>query len=266
MSRIRRLAAGLVALVVCPYALLVVGLFFSQRLIVFPGTRRVTPPVEVPGTTTVPFDGGTVPLLLDEPSAGRPLAVWFHGQGEQLADVQEPDQALTSRGLAFAGVEYPGYGVSTGASASEASLLAAGAALLEVLAERGYPKPVCVGYSLGTGVATAMAAEGLCGRLVLVAPYTSLADLAQERYWYVPARWILLDRLDSLARAPGIDIPVLIFHGTADQVVGVRHGEQLANAFPHARLVLTDRGHVNILTRSTWDGIAAFAKGEPFGE
>ena len=40
------------------------------------------------------------------------------------------------------------------------------------------------GFSLGTGVAVALAAEQRIGKLILEAPYTSIADVAASAFWF----------------------------------------------------------------------------------
>ena len=48
---------------------------------------------------------------------------------------------------------------------------------------------------------------------------------------------------DSAARAPGIDVPVLVVHGREDAVIPVHHGRELATRFPNARYVEVSGGH-----------------------
>lgn len=247
------------------YAVLIVALFLGQRSLLFP----YRPPESLrpeAGTQdlSVPFDGGVVPMRV-HPVDGRPLVVWFHGQGEQLASMAPIEAAFLARNLGFAAVEYPGYGLATGVGATRVSLLTAVEASMSALAALGYARPTCVGYSLGTGIATQMSANGLCSRLVLIAPYTSLADMAQQRYWYVPARYLLRDNLDSLALAPSVHVPVLVIHGLQDGLIDPAMGEKLAVTFPNARLILRDGDHSTIRSSATWDDIAAFVRASPTG-
>lgn len=70
---------------------------------------------------------------------------------------------------------------------------------------------------MGSGVAAAMAAEGRCTALVLLAPHTSLPDIATTHYPFVPG-FMLLDRLDTLARAADIHVPTLAVHGRTPHI------------------------------------------------
>jgi fermentation-respiration switch protein FrsA (DUF1100 family) len=70
---------------------------------------------------------------------------------------------------------------------------------------------------------------------VLEAPYTSIGDVAQTHYWYVPVRWLLLDRFNSLARIAKLKVPLLVLHGDADAVIPVRFGRTLFEAARHPK-------------------------------
>src|SRR3546814_13478983 len=69
----------------------------------------------------------------------------------------------------------------------------------------------------------------------LEAPYTSLADLAAVRYWFVPARHLVLDRFDTESRLPWLRAPLLIIHGSDDRVVPVSHGRRLFAIAPEPK-------------------------------
>ena len=55
------------------------------------------------------------------------------------------------------------------------------------------------GFSLGTGVAVALAADHPVGKLILEAPYTSTADVASSIWLFraVPVRWLMRDQFRS---------------------------------------------------------------------
>ncbi|NKB16197.1 MAG: hypothetical protein HC774_03805 [Sphingomonadales bacterium] len=51
---------------------------------------------------------------------------------------------------------------------------------------------------------------------------------------FVPAQWLVRDRFDNRAKLPGLAMPVLVLHGTADAVVPFAQGKSLAAASPRA--------------------------------
>ena len=103
------------------------------------------------------------------------------------------------------------------------------------------------GQSLGSGVAVELALRGHGSRLVLISPYTSIPDLAGKVVWLSPFRWLVRDRFDTRAAAPRIPMPVLIIHGTDDEVVPFWMGEVLAKTFAKATFLPLENAHHNDL-------------------
>ena len=251
---LRRLAVGLLVAA----ALLWLGgaavLYALQRSILFPAptpARDVS--LEDGELLRIPVPNGApdaVAFHLPAQRAEAPTVVFFHGNGEQLADGLWLAEALRrEEGVGFFGVEYPGYGLAAGEPGEEAILQAARAAVGHLVKERGVPKErlVLFGQSLGSGAATALAHEGWGTRLALATPFTSVTDAAAHHIPWLPVRRLVRDRFDSLSRAAEVRVPVFIVHGTQDGVVPYAHGERLSKAFPRARLVTVEGGGHNDL-------------------
>ena len=47
----------------------------------------------------------------------------------------------------------------------------------------------------------------------------------------------MFDRWPSIERIDRVQTPIIVFHGTDDQIVPVAHGRYLAQASPHARFI-----------------------------
>ena len=134
---------------------------------------------------------------------------------------------LTADGTGLVALSYRGYGGSTG-SPTETGLLADAAAAYAFAAARYPPERIVLwGESLGTGVAVALAAEKPVGRVILQSPFTSTADIAAARYWFVPVRLLMKDQFRSDLRIGKVTAPVLVMHGDRDGVVPFAFGEQL---------------------------------------
>ena len=94
--------------------------------------------------------------------------------------------------------EYPGYGARTGTASADSFRDSATAAVDLLLAEDDRPLYL-LGESLGSGVASYLAAslpEQVAG-LLLVTPFTSLADVAAQHYPVLPIRALLRENFDS---------------------------------------------------------------------
>lgn len=73
-----------------------------------------------------------------------------------------------------------------------------------------------IGRSLGSGVASRLAAERPVRRLALVTPFDSMASLIQAHYRWLPARWLTRDRFDSVRHLSGYRGPVLVVRAGRD--------------------------------------------------
>jgi fermentation-respiration switch protein FrsA (DUF1100 family) len=190
-------------------------------------------------------DGTLVHALdIEAPPAGRTI-VYFHSNRETVEATLDLAAALHARGFGVLLVEYRGYGISRDGSPSEEGLYLDAEAALDWLAQRGITpdRIVLWGTSLGTGIAAEMASRGRGSQLILVTPYTSIPALVTNVVPIVPARLLLADRFDTLAKASRIRIPTTVVHGDADEIVPFWMGEKIAQSIPGARFVRVAGGH-----------------------
>ena len=109
---------------------------------------------------------------------GHPVILYFHGNGDFLAGFFVRFRDMIADGTGVVALSYRGYFGSSG-SPSEQGLLQDAAAAYAFTTARYSPDRIVVwGFSLGTGVAVALASEQPIGKLILEAPYTSIADVA----------------------------------------------------------------------------------------
>jgi hypothetical protein len=247
----------LLGLAAAGYLALLAALWLGQRRLLFKPDPAAPPwPADAPaGLRQIEVDtadGQRLAHWYHPPAApGAGVVVVFHGNAGNRADVWPKYRAVTAWGYGLLLVDYRGYGGNPGRP-SEAGLLADGRAVLDWLAGQGVaPSGVALyGESLGSGVATALAAEYPVAALVLEAPFTSVAELAQEVYWYVPARRLVRDPFESVARIGKVRAPILILHGGQDATIPPGHGARLARAAPErARFLRVEPAdHVSV-----WD-------------
>jgi len=133
----------------------------------------------------------------------------------------------------FVVVDYRGYGTSDGRIESEARLLADAERVWAWVADRYAPDRVSlVGYSLGAALAAhvaCVAADRPPARLVLLAPFYSVRDLARRLVPFVPIGLLRYPlRTDRALAECRHGLPVTIFHGTEDGTVPPSQGRRLA--------------------------------------
>lgn len=229
--------------VVLFYVGLCAALFFFQRsMIYFPQPRSA-------GTSlaTISLRAGDHEVIVStRVHAGPKALIYFGGNAEDVsANLPELSRAFPEHALYL--LHYRGYGGS-GGTPSEAALFADALALFDRI-HAEHPDVVVIGRSLGSGVAVHLASMRPVGRLVLVTPYDSLAEIAAGRFPVFPVRWLLRDRFDSGIYAPKVSAPTLLIGAEHDEVVPVRSAELLATRFRPgvARLVvLPGTGHNTI--------------------
>lgn len=231
----RRVLLGGVAL----YALLVLALALFQRSLIYQPERLAGVPLEAlrPGEEFVTFpssDGVKISGLLVRPRTPEmPVVLVAHGNAGNAFTWRGFLTPFLKWGTGAFLLDPRGYGASDG-DPDEAGWQRDAEAAVEWLDKQGIPSTrlVVVGVSLGAGLALPIAARHPVRGLILQSAFTSLADMASARFPFVPCRLLLRDRYDNLAAAPSVRCPVLILHGTADEIVPVAQARRLADAFP----------------------------------
>src|SRR3954447_22002211 len=136
-------------------------------------------------TTT---DGEKVIVWHVPAKQGRPVILYFPGNGDYLAGRVSRLKAMTADGTGLVALSYRGYAGSSGSPSEDGLLRDAAAAYAFTIARYAAERIVAWGFSLGTGVAVATASEHQIGKLILEAPYTSTVDVAATTFWFVPVR------------------------------------------------------------------------------
>ena len=209
--------------------------------------------------------------FVPHPTAERAI-LYCHGNGEHVAF--NVDLAARLRDSLDASVflfDYRGYGRSEGRP-SEAGCIADGRAARHWLAERMGIEPkqiVLMGRSLGTAVAVALAAEDGAAALILENAFPAMTDVAALHHPWLPVRWAMDNRYDSVARIPRYQGPVLQSHGEADELVPLAMGRQLFDAAPTANkrwIAFPGLGHESPWPASYYDDLVAFLDGANLGD
>jgi pimeloyl-ACP methyl ester carboxylesterase len=181
----------------------------------------------------------------------------FGGNGSLALDWLDFLTDYPDPGSAFLLVEYPGYGNSEGSASPETILEASRSAFAELTRRFPFPETGMtggvhlLGHSLGAGAALEFAAAMPVRSLLLVAPFTSLREMA-ARAVGLPLGFLLLHNFDNRARLREILVApvvpkVVIIHGENDQVVPIEMGRALAQEFTALEYVEIPGGDHNAL-------------------
>jgi len=192
----------------------------------------------------IPAPGGALHGYILLPSTTQQGGYWIlhlHGNRDSaFSPVQLHNmQQLRDAGFAVLAFDYAGFGPSPG-TASEQGLYDGATAAWQWLLARGVaPAHIIVfGHSLGSAPAVKLATEQRAAALVLFGAFTSIPDMAGQRYPWLPVRGIVGVQLDSLRRMPAIRMPVVIAHCPTDRTIPFAQAARLFAAAPPPRRLL----------------------------
>jgi fermentation-respiration switch protein FrsA (DUF1100 family) len=86
---------------------------------------------------------------------------------------------------------------------------------------------IIYGESLGTGVAIEIAQNKSFAGIILESPFTSMIDVAKDKYPYLPVKLLLKDKYESDKKIKNINSPILIMHGKVDNIVPFHMGKKM---------------------------------------
>lgn len=242
----------LVLLMFALYAGIALALFFLQRKLVFvPDPQHILPAevdlTDVREVKLTTENGLSLFCWYGAAKAGKPTLLFFHGNGGNVAGRQDKFHQLMAEGYGVFMLGYRGYGGSEGKPSEAAFVKDAGLAYDFALNKLGLQADniVIYGESIGTSVATQLAARVKARALVLEAPMSSVTAVAQERYPYVRVRPFLRDRFESDKHIAFIQMPLLVVHGGDDRVIPLKFGQALFDAAvePKEMQVIKGGGH-----------------------
>lgn len=176
-----------------------------------------------------PSGSHTLDAIFAQPQH-RPAAALLicHGIGEIVDHWRGVQRLLAENGIASLVFDYSGYGRSTGyidAAQCERDAVAAFAFLREQVPS----VPISVlGFSLGSGIATAIVSEISPHRLVLCASYTSMKDAMRCTGIVKPLTFLLPDLWNTRKLLRDCAVPVLLVHGEEDRLFPCAMAEELA--------------------------------------
>ena len=260
-QRRRGVATKIVVWVIVPYVSIVVMIAFIQRKLIYLPTRETVSAAET-GYTTAQLhqvaleveDGLALEgwLVLSDGQRAEPdgaahivgrneqrLILYFPGnaghRGYRIREIRQ-FSGLGNHVLFF---DYRGY-AENGGSPTEQNLTRDARRIWDYATSELGARPeqiILWGESLGGGVATQLAAslcdEGIVpGGLMLRGTFTALTDAAACHYPWLPVRWMLVDRYESIERIPNVTCPLLVIHGRRDRIIPFEQGERLFAAAP----------------------------------
>jgi fermentation-respiration switch protein FrsA (DUF1100 family) len=225
----------IIAVIVAVLIWSVIAMIFEERFIFFPdkypsGRYKESPRVPNLVDCWITAEDG-VKLhgwYVSNDSAIATLVI-AHGNAGNISHRLDILQALQHTGFNVLMFDYRGYGRSDG-SPSEDGTYKDGRAAFDYV--QGLPnidpyRIIIWGTSLGGAVAVDIATQRQAAGLILESTFTSAKDLAAIHYPFLPARYFIRTKLNSIDKIANIHIPLLVIHGTKDELVPMHLGKKL---------------------------------------
>ncbi|WP_165837494.1 alpha/beta hydrolase [Zavarzinia aquatilis] len=207
---------------------------FQRSLQYFPDPAPMAPPGAGFSALALATPDGERLVAWWAPPAdpARPVFLYLHGNGGNLAYRLPRLRGLASAGDGVMGLSWRGYGGSTGVPSEAGFMTDARAAYAALVKAAPGARVIIVGESIGTGIATMLAADVRPAGVILDSAFTSAVDIAAQTYPWLPVRRLMLDRFRADLAAPMVTSPVLQLHCRSDPVIPLALAERLTRHFP----------------------------------
>ena len=253
LSLRRRLLRSVGLFLITPCVTFMLGMAYWQRTLIYQPTRTprlLASEVKVDGSRVEDVEVRTRDGLLLHgwwfrpatelaENSDRAVVIYLHGNGGCRQYRVDECLKWVRLGCEVLLFDYRGYGDNPG-QPTEALLVSDAHQIWDdaLRDQKLAPRQVYLyGESLGGGVATRLAVDlsnsgTPPGGLIMNSTFSSLTDTAQWHFPYLPVRWLLVDRFESIRSIPQLTCPLIQFHGTADTIVPFELGRKLFEAAP----------------------------------
>ena len=268
-SLIIKIIVKIIKLILIIYLTLIVILFLNQRqLLYFPDpnfpTEELVKLRELEYWVTQ--DNNYRGLVSRQPQDNvKGTIIVFHGNAGAAIDRSYYSDILGKLGYRVLLAEYPGYGGRKGKLSEESLVVDARKTIQLIHQEYGNPLYVW-GESLGTGVVAGAVSDSLVfvDGIVLITPWDTLPNLVQSIYRIFPAKWLVLDKFDSVKNLKLFPGKLGIVLAGKDEVIPTKLGQNLYESLPNTNKKLwglEQAGHNNWIEHtndSWWQEVISF--------
>jgi len=228
--------------------------FFQEKLIFKPTPLSESFKYEFPTTSSfqevkIPFaENQNLHGILFKSKERKGIVLSFHGNQGKLNNIGKRASLYTDLGYDIFYLNYRGFGKSNGSIKSEQQLFDDAQLVYDYL-KKDFPeeKIILSGLSIGTGIATYLAAHNHPQQLILTAPYSSFQNLLQEKIKFVPS-FLIKYKINTNEFLKDVKCPITIFHGENDKPIPISHSIYLKNNHKRINFIPFENfGHTDFL-------------------
>ncbi|MEM9205860.1 MAG: alpha/beta hydrolase [Pseudomonadota bacterium] len=238
-------------------------LYVAERSMVYPAGGDYEPPESVGLEGVEVFeletpDGERLLTWYHPPEDGEKTFLYLQGNSKTLSDRTDALGSMVNGGYGLLAISYRGFHGSTG-SATQDGLTTDALTAFDWLAERDHDI-IIHGQSLGSGVASQLAAQRDAVALILEVPFTATVDVASEQYWFFPVGLLMKDQWRSRDVIADVGEPLLIVGAGQDRVIPVEQSKRLYDmaSDPKTYAVLPESGHNDVWDHGMWEQVESF--------
>ncbi|MCS6770767.1 MAG: alpha/beta hydrolase [Kiritimatiellae bacterium] len=165
--------------------------------------------------------------------AARGTILYCHGNGLNIANRVGICRDLHALGVNLFIFDYRGYGQSKGFPSEKGTYRDARAAYEVVRArydDAENPPVIVYGVSLGAAIAAQLAMDKPVRGAILEAGFTSVVDVGERLFPWLPVRWVAVNRYDAAERVARLTVPKLFASSRDDQLIPFDLGYALFTA------------------------------------
>ncbi len=178
-------------------------------------------------------------LFLPAYQSANKTLIYFHGNGWHALGRANKAERWRQNGFNVVLMEYPGYGTNAGTPKEDSFYKAARVTINKTLTDFPNTQLYFYGESIGTGVAVQMATEYDERAVIIEGGFSSLTDVAWNRYPFLPVPLLLKDKFDNLSKVNNVGSKLLLIHGRRDRTVPYRYAQKLYDEYEGEKLFIT---------------------------
>lgn len=198
-------------------------------------------------------DNNHLNSLLFNSTNPKGVILYLHGNAGALHDWGLRAPLYTDHNYDVLFVDYRGFGKNKNSIESEEMLHQDIQQVYNFLKSRYQEKNIIIlGFSIGTGLATKLAANNSPQQLILEAPYYSFESLVNKIAPMVPS-FLINYKIKTHEFLQGVTCPITIFHGKNDQLITpYDNGVLLSKIKPNIKLHLIDKCNHNGIYKTSY--------------
>ncbi len=220
--------------------------FLQTSYIFFPTKTYNPPPIGVDEVFMDTEDGEKLHAWWMDNKAEKTV-LFFHGNAGNLTDRVDRVYVFKELGLNALMFDYRSYGKSSGKIKRENDLYIDGQTAYNYLVSIGIEEKNIIiwGRSLGAAIAIYTAQGRDIDSFIIESTFSGTESVAKHYYWYLPVKFLLRYKFDSVNKINNVQAPLLIIHSTEDKTIPFAEGQKLYDEYKGEKEMVKLKGGHN---------------------